>query len=291
MIQVRPRPLRAVATLTDVMTPDPVAVDRLATLDQAIALLDRYGFRHLPVVDCRRLVGIVSDHDLRLATALLPARERLRDSAGRRVPGACRVNEILRAPVHALTPAASPARAARDMVERSIGAIPIVERGELVGIVTETDLLRLFVERCSHGLGDALAADRLRPLACVDLEATLDEALDAVDHTIGHVGVLCEGRLIGIASERDLWTGLAGAAIRDARAQSEGRLEVREPRVQDVMTLDVVTVGPRTSLSACAVRMLGGGISALPVVERRSPLGVVTQRGVLEQLAATLPVD
>jgi hypothetical protein len=68
---VRPRLPDATTTLAQVMAPNPVMVDPATTLDQALALLECHGFRHLPVVECNRLLGMISDRDLFLATGFL----------------------------------------------------------------------------------------------------------------------------------------------------------------------------------------------------------------------------
>jgi acetoin utilization protein AcuB len=274
------------------MTPAPVTIDRDATLDQALELLEQHGFRHLPVAECNRVVGILSDRDIRLSTAMLPSAFRLRDRAGRKLPGAERVFEIMRAPVHCLPPDASPFRAAMDMVERRIGAIPVVDRDRLVGIVTETDLLRLFVAHCrsSRGRGDDLVRYHMqRPLTGVGPEVPIETALDAMDRSIGHMGVFFDKRLVGIVAERDLRIGFALAMMRDERAQSEGRMENVPTPVRQVMTDRVVTVQPGNLMSHCAERMLENGISALPVIEDGQPIGILTQRDILECLAARSP--
>lgn len=279
----------ASGTLQTVMTPNPVVIDRDATLDQALAILEDYGFRHLPVVECNRVIGILSDRDLRLSTAMLSSASRLRDRKGRKLPGAERVFEVMRAPVHCLPPDATPSQAARDMVAREIGAIPIVDGECLAGIVTETDLLRLFLERCrsSRGRCDDLARYHMhQPLSCVVPEMHVEEALDALDRKIGHAGVVRAGRLVGIVAERDLRIGLARAMIKDARAQSEGRMEDVSMRVQQVMTDRLVDIEPGTTLSRCAGRMLDAHISALPVIEDGLPIGILSQRDILEYFAA-----
>jgi CBS domain-containing protein len=279
------------STLQAVMTPNPVIVDRDATLDQALALLERYGFRHLPVAECNRVVGILSDRDLRLSTAMLSSSDRLRDRSGQKLPGAERVSEIMRMPVHCLPLDASPRQAAQDMLRLEIGAIPIVDGDVLIGIVTETDFLRLFLEQCrsSHGRCDDLTRYHMhQPLTSVAPETTIEEALDALDRRIGHAGVVREGRLVGIVSERDLRVGLARAMIRDARAQSEGRMELCSLQTWQVMTDRVVTVEPETLLSVGAARMLDARISALPVVDEHGPTGILTQRDVIERFA-TIP--
>lgn len=276
-------------TLEHVMTPSPVIIDGGATLDEAQRLFENYGFRHLPVVELDRVVGILSDRDLRLATALLSTRSRLRNRHGQALPGARLVSEVLRAPVHCLPPDTSPGRAARDMVQLQIGAIPVVHEGILIGIVTETDLLRVFVQRCrSHEARDDLARFHMHePIPHVGPEASLEDALEALDRRIDHLGVLRGGELLGVVSERDLATGLARAAIRDARAESEGRLEHVAITITDLMERRVVTAEPGFPLSRCAARMLDHRISCLPMVEGGEVVGILTQRDVLEHFAAT----
>jgi CBS domain-containing protein len=273
--------------LEQVMTRGPVIVDRGATLDEAQRLFDNYGFRHLLVVELDRIVGILSDRDLRLATALQSTRIRLRDRHGQAIPGARLVEEIQRSPVHCLPPQASPGRAARDMVQHQIGAIPVVQGETLVGIVTETDLLRVFVERCRcHQTRDDLARFHLRePIPQVGPDTSLEDALEALDRRIDHLGVLRAGKLVGIVSERDLAMGLARASIRDARAESEGRLENVAITVAELMEPRVVTAEPGFPLSRCAARMLDHHISSLPMVEEGQVVGILTQRHVLEHFA------
>jgi len=274
--------------LVALMTRNPVIVDRKATLDQALDLLERYGFRHLPVVECDRLLGMVSDRDLRLATGLLPAEQRLGAPRGRRLPGAERVEQIMREPAFWLPPEASASRAAREMVERRIGAIPVLQDGLLCGIVTETDLLRTFLERSRSGQGhrdDLVRYHMHEPLTCIGPDTPIEEAFDALDLRVGHMGVSVEGELIGIVAERDLRLGLARSTIRDLRAQAEGRMEDTAILVAEVMTERVVCTRPGEQLSTCAARLLDNRVSALPVLDEQRPVGILTQRHILEYFA------
>lgn len=276
-------------SLFDLMTANPVTIDEDATLDQAIQMLDSYSFRHLPVASCNRVVGILSDRDLRLATSLLPSDRRTRDTEGNKVPGPERVSQVMHAPVHCLSPQDTPDRAAKDMVYYQIGAIPVVENGCLVGIVTETDILEAFLElhRRAHGACDDLARYHMhQPLTSVSPQLSVEDALDRMDRRVGHLGVEEDGKLVGIVSERDLFGGLASSMIRDARAQAEGRMEDASTTVASVMTRDVLTVGPGSTLSHCAKHMTGFRVSALPIFEDGQPLGIVTQRDILEYFAS-----
>ncbi len=132
----------------EVMTRDPVTIDPEAPLGTAMDVMRRKRIRHLPVVDdAGRLLGIITDRDLRQATFAPALAEHLSLGAQRRLRGIGQALEDLRVK-HAMTwvvvttdPEATIARAAVVMFERRIGSLPVVEDGKLVGILTERDLL------------------------------------------------------------------------------------------------------------------------------------------------------
>ncbi|HEX7128181.1 MAG TPA: CBS domain-containing protein, partial [Thermodesulfobacteriota bacterium] len=112
-------------------------------VSEAKQVMERRRIRHLPVVEGDRLVGIVTDRDIRLnlpspATSLsvweinyLLAR--------------LTVGEVMTKRPITIEPDREATDAAKLMLEHRIGALPVVENGALVGIVTETDLLRAWV--------------------------------------------------------------------------------------------------------------------------------------------------
>lgn len=100
--------------------------DRVATAWQ---LMRTRGIRHLPVVDAdKRLLGIVTDRDLRQVVPTL------------------RVREVMTWGAVTVEPDAELRQAARLMHDRKIGALPVVADRRVVGILTETDLVRAFVD-------------------------------------------------------------------------------------------------------------------------------------------------
>ena len=114
-----------------------------ARLGEAATLMRRRKVRHLPVVERGgRLVGIVTARDLRqalFAPSVQDGLENLRD-----VLDGLAVRDIMAHGVIGVRAATSIREAARLMYERKIGALPVVERNLLVGILTETDVLEGF---------------------------------------------------------------------------------------------------------------------------------------------------
>jgi len=116
----------------DIMRSPAVAVSPDTTLGDAYGLMREKGIRHLPVLEAGRLVGVVTDRDLRLATSVLTPQPF--------PPGSC-VAEVLSRPPVTADPGDPVEDAARRMREGKIGCLPVVENGRVIGIITGIDLL------------------------------------------------------------------------------------------------------------------------------------------------------
>jgi CBS domain-containing protein len=115
-------------------------LDRNDDLAEANTVMRTEQIRHLPVLnDSGRLVGIVSQRDL-MMNALVRALG-FGTTARDRAYHSVLVKDVMTEEV-VTAPSATPVdRAAQIMSERKIGCLPVVDGDQLVGIVTETDLL------------------------------------------------------------------------------------------------------------------------------------------------------
>lgn len=101
---------------------------------------------HLPVMEGRRLVGIVSDHDVRRAIAR-DRIEKITDATAHvRLMENYDTRQIMHKDVVTITADATLAAAATRMIEDKIGSLPVVDGDELVGIITETDILKACIQ-------------------------------------------------------------------------------------------------------------------------------------------------
>jgi acetoin utilization protein AcuB len=133
--------------VSDLMTAAPITVDPSTPMLDARQRMADARIRHLIVVEDGQVVGIITDRDIRLnlpspATSLsvweinaLLAR--------------LTVGEVMSRTVIVVDSARSAAEAARLMVDHKIGALPVVDGGRLIGIVTESDFVRAAAARRS----------------------------------------------------------------------------------------------------------------------------------------------
>jgi len=127
----------------DVMQTHPVTGTLETRLPNLVRLLQRRGFRHLPILDGGKLVGIISDRDIKqsMVSAATMTEGRERD----RLLDELTAGQIMTRTVVTIGPMFGVEEAARLMATRKISALPVTEGDRLVGIVTETDVLHLFV--------------------------------------------------------------------------------------------------------------------------------------------------
>jgi acetoin utilization protein AcuB len=118
--------------IREVMHPDPISVTPDTKLLEAYNIMQSKNIRHLPVLDNEKIVGIVTDRDLRLATSKLTKNP---------YDVSTEVGKLMSHPVQTVNPSDPIETATHTMRELKIGCLPVVDDGKLVGIVTGMDLL------------------------------------------------------------------------------------------------------------------------------------------------------
>ena len=128
----------------DLMSTDLVTLTEDETLADAQRCMARGRIRHLPVVRDGQLVGLVTHRDLLSASFSIFAEVEANEQ--RRVFATVPVVEIMHRDVVTVSSDLGASQAARILLENKYGCLPAVgEGGELLGIVTEADFLRLTV--------------------------------------------------------------------------------------------------------------------------------------------------
>ena len=129
----------------DLMQTPVVSVSPVAGLDRALIMMKTKRIRHLPVVDDGALVGIITDRDLRLCMVDMELEGPRQAPKGMYLPALKKVREVMKTNVFSVAPDDPVNRAVELMSEHKIGGLPVLEpeSKKVVGMITETDLLRL----------------------------------------------------------------------------------------------------------------------------------------------------
>jgi len=160
------------------MTREPVTVGPRDTLAAAKDKMTQGGFRRLPVVEEGRLVGILSERDLRQHTGYLEN---------------TKTNVAMTEDPLTVTPAATLEEAAQLLLRRKVGGLPVVEAGKLVGIITTSDILQAFL--------DVMGVSE-KETARIDIMMEGPERdLSGAARTIAAHG----GEILGVGTYRETW--------------------------------------------------------------------------------------
>jgi acetoin utilization protein AcuB len=161
-------------------------VQRNAPIENAQTLMSAHNIRHLPVLDGNRLVGMLSERDIRAMLIPHSSTSKKGRDASFYLPGDVAVEDAMTRDPIFVEPGSEIEDAARLLLENKIGGLPVVENDTVVGIITETDILYVFCEM----MGFLEASTRLDIV--VDSEP---EGLEKISEIIGRHG----GRIISVA--------------------------------------------------------------------------------------------
>jgi acetoin utilization protein AcuB len=132
--------------IVSIMTPLPHTIEASRSIHEAKAIMDAEAIRHLPVTSEGRLVGMVSERDLKLAFALAATEE---STEGLNVGDVCNLEAYI---VEYNTPID---HVLMYLAEHRLGSAVVTRNGKLVGIVTNTDVYRSYSELLKMAYPDA----------------------------------------------------------------------------------------------------------------------------------------
>ena len=124
----------------DAMTREVVTLGPEASAGEALGVCREKGIRHIPIVEEGRLIGLVSDRDLRDVSPPRGGRDQ------ENTLGWVRVRDIMSTDLVTIGPLDTIDHVAREIYERKIGCLPVVDGRELVGIITSQDMMRTMIE-------------------------------------------------------------------------------------------------------------------------------------------------
>jgi len=126
----------------EIMTRDVVTLEEDATLENVDESMRALRFRHIPVVDGKRLIGLISQRDVLRASAstLLPAGHQQTEFLTKKFA----VRDVMTRDVQTVRAETPLGNAAQSMLRGKVGCLPVIDAdNKLVGILTEADFVKL----------------------------------------------------------------------------------------------------------------------------------------------------
>jgi len=237
----------------DVMSRDVTVISPAATVVTAAEMMSEKNVSCIVVQEDARLVGILTETDfLKRVTA---------DERGSRE---IRVAEIMSRPVESISSDLSVFDASRVMAQRRVKRLPIVDQGRLVGIVTQTDLVRALT---SCGMWTGVAQIMTREVVAVSRKAALAEAAKVMhSHDISCILAVEGEQPVGVLTKRDILKRVI------ARRRDPGQTTVDE-----VMSAPVIGIPSYYSVFSASRTMAQKRVRRLVVREDGRVCGIVAQ--------------
>lgn len=251
----------------ELMTPRPITLSTDAPLSRALGVMREHRIHEIPVLRNNRLVGMVTF-----------------ESIARRInlPLTTKVEHIAVLPP-VVSPTTTYSEVAEQLLATGLRAAPVVgKKGELLGILSRTDLVRAFPslpEVSEHLVEEVSSAPGLLIRENASVGSLVHQIRLLEEHPLPVVDR--KGRLVGAVGVEDLgavlWRPTAGGK-KDVPRGKESALDVE---VGSIMTAPPITVAHGTRTGEAAQRMTRAKVSSVFVVKDGLPIGVVSQADLL----------
>jgi CBS domain-containing protein len=252
-----------------------VTVTPETRLAEARKLIEEKQIRALPVLKNGKLVGIITKRGLlrfdisTLENDFWKQELDLLDET---------VGEIMTVKPFTLSPGTFIPKAARIMLENKITALPVVDNGDLIGILTNSDLLRFILEEYP-GLKKKIQVKNYmtEEVVTIDPETSLLESHRLMGtKRIRSLPVVENDALVGLITRTDL---MSSDPIRLAsQSNQEIPIKILTQPVKKIMAKEVITISPEAEITTAAQLMIDHKIHALVVLNyEKKMVGIITE--------------
>lgn len=255
----------------DIMSSEVVVVDKDQNIHDALKLMKKHKISRLAVVNGhgrnnKELVGIITEKDIAL---------RLGSSKyGNLAPSHFYVSTVMSPDLITIESSQNLGNAAKLMIDNKIGGVPVVNDGELIGIITKTD----FIKTCQGvPYTDNLVKDMMKTdLMTVNPQDRLVHARRMIiDENVGRLLVMDGDTLEGIITAKDIACSMV--SFRKVVPDKYQSSRIRNLIVEDVMTQNVRTIPEDATIADASAMMIDENFSGIPVMNDEGIAGIITK--------------
>lgn len=266
------------------VTYNPLAVAAETTADRLLEMVEQLHVRQFPVVEDGRLLGMVSDTELLSALhhkAPLPA--------GTRLDQPLQARSLATGLFATIGPQATPRQALELLLAQGIHSLPVLSGEKLLGLVSTSDFLREYSYGELPGSRDAVASHLQSQRELLEPDATLDQALLAMQESgHSHMAVVHGGCPVGIVSQSDIVRARCQPPAPAGIARHNERAGEASATVAAVMRR-TPPFRPGQRLCEAAALMVEQQLSALLVTNQANRfLGILTETDLLKLMLKQL---
>ena len=276
-----------ISELVGAASPDVVTVPPTTTIMGAIKTMTFYGFSRLPIADAgtKRLMGFVTSVDIVDFLGGGLRHNLLQEKYGGNIFTA--INADIREIMSDKLTYASDNDSLNDvlklMYEKNVGGLPIVDEDTRIkAIITEED----FVRFC-RGLDTGLAVESFMSpnVVTAPAQTTIEKMTRMIiQKGFRRMPVVQDGVLMGMVTASDIMKYLgSGAAFEKVVTGDIG--EVMNQPIKSLIKRSLLTTEKKVDLGQAARKMLDSDIGSLPVMDKGSLVGILTERDYVRALA------
>jgi CBS domain-containing protein len=286
-LQFDSRHAKHISELLGAASPDVVTVPPTTTIMGAIKTMTFYGFSRLPIADAgtKRLMGFVTSVDIVDFLGGGLRHNLLQEKYGGNIFTAINadIREIMSDKLTYTSDSASLNDVLNLMYEKNVGGLPIVDEDTRIkAIITEED----FVRFC-RGLDTGLAVESFMSpnVVTAPAQTTIEKMTRMIiQKGFRRMPVVQDGVLMGMVTASDIMKYLgSGAAFEKVVTGDIG--EVMNQPVKILIKRSLLTTEKKVDLGQAARKMLDSDIGSLPVMDKGSLVGILTERDYVRALA------
>jgi len=258
---------RAWMEVGDVMSRNVAAVFPNDTLVTVAKTMSEKHISCVVVVNNGSLVGVLTERDV-LKKAVAEGKDFRR----------ARADALMSSPVVSVAPDLSVLAASRVMEAKHIKRLPVLADRQLVGIVTQTDLVRALTH---YGMWMDVSKVMSKDVSGIQSKATVAEAAKVMaSRNISSIAIMAGNEVVGILTERDLLKRVV-ALKRDPHRTT----------IEQVMSSPVITISAGHSVCSASKTMEDEGIRRLIVTEDKKLCGIITQTDIFMAIKNKLQAE